>query len=217
MRDPQVRFDERDLETEPYGYRARSRLYPEARLARRPRLGRSLALPEPRTYRALPRAMQACKKRVLVVGYGNPLRGDDALGWEIAGRLATAIHDETVEVLAVSQLTPELSELISEVELVVFIDASLVGQPGSWKCQTVDPNPRSSPALGHHLTPMGLLAYAQAIFKASPRALLVSVAGDSFDCCRELTPSVAAALPAVERFVRGQIAGSKLARETTPP
>jgi hypothetical protein len=60
------------------------------------------------------------------------------------------------------------------------------------------------------VTPMSLLAYAPAIFKASPRALLVSVAGDSFDCRQGLTPSVAAALPAVERFVRGQIAGSKL-------
>jgi hypothetical protein len=67
------------------------------------------------------------------------------------------------------------------------------------------------------VTPTSLLAYAQAIFKASPRALLVSVAGDSFDCRQWVTPSVAAALPAVERFVRGQIAGSKLARETTPP
>jgi hydrogenase maturation protease len=145
------------------------------------------------------------KKRVLVIGYGNPLRGDDALGCEIAGRLASTIHDETVEVLSVNQLTPELSEFISEVELVVFIDASHVGQPGSWKCQTVDANEKSSHTLGHHLTPMSLLAYAQAIFKASPRALLVSVAGDSFECRQELTPSVAAALPAVEQFVREQI------------
>ena len=27
--------------------------------------------------------------RVLVIGYGNPLRGDDGLGWEIASGLAT--------------------------------------------------------------------------------------------------------------------------------
>jgi hydrogenase maturation protease len=150
--------------------------------------------------------MQASKNRVLIIGYGNPLRGDDALGWELAGRLAATIRDETVEVLAVSQLTPELSALISEVELVIFIDASLVGQPGSWKCQTVDPNPRSSPVLGHHLTPMSLLGYAQAIYKVSPRTLLVSVAGNSFDCRQELTPCIAAALPAVEQFVRRQIA-----------
>jgi len=146
------------------------------------------------------------KKRVLVIGFGNPLRGDDALGWEIAGRLATAVQDETVEVLALSQLTPELSELISEVELVVFIDASYLGQPGSWKCETVEPNATFSHTLGHHLTPMSLLAYAQAIFKASPHALLVSVAGGSFDCRQELTSSVVAALPAVEQFVREEIA-----------
>jgi Ni,Fe-hydrogenase maturation factor len=31
----------------------------------------------------------------------------------------------------VHQLTPELSELISKVELVVFVDACHLGQPGS--------------------------------------------------------------------------------------
>jgi hydrogenase maturation protease len=117
-------------------------------------------------------------------------------------------------VLALNQLTPDLSELISEVELVIFIDASYVGQPGSWKCETVEPNATSSHTLEHHLTPMSLLAYAQAIFKVSPRALLVSVAGDSFDCRQELTSSVAAALPAVEQFVREQISDWKLARES---
>lgn len=144
--------------------------------------------------------------RVLVIGYGNPLRGDDALGWEIADRLRQANRDETIHVLAVHQLTPELSELISQVKLAVFIDSSYVGQPGSWKCESVEPGATASTTFGHYLMPMGLLAYAQAVFKASPPALLVSVAGGCFDCCQELTPAVAAALPAVEQFVREQIA-----------
>ena len=147
--------------------------------------------------------------RVLVIGYGNPLRGDDAVGWEIANRLGATIQDETIEVLAVDQLTPELSELISEVELVVFIDASHVGQPGSWKCETVEPSATPAPSLGHHLTPCNLLAYAQAVFKANPTALLFSVAGGSFECGQELTPCVAAALPAAEEFVREQIAATR--------
>jgi len=153
--------------------------------------------------------------RVLIIGYGNPLRGDDSVGWEIAKRLATSIQNEPVEVLAVIQLTPELSEPISEVELVVFIDASHAGKPGSWTCETVQPNATSSHTLGHHLTPMSLLAYAQNIFKASPRALLVSVAGESFDCRPELTPSAAAALPAVEQFVRETVtrAGQRRSRD----
>jgi Ni,Fe-hydrogenase maturation factor len=73
-------------------------------------------------------------------------------------------------------------------------------------CEILEPNATSSNTLGHQLTPKSLLAYAQAIFKASPRALLVSVVGCSFDCRQELTHSVAIALPAVEQFVRDQIA-----------
>ena len=143
--------------------------------------------------------------RVLIIGYGNPLRGDDSLGWEVAKRLATSIQDEPVEVLALSQLTPELSEPISEVELVVFIDASHIGRPGSWACEPVKADATSLHTLGHHLTPRSLLAYTQALFNTSPRALLVSVAGGSFDCRQELTPAVANVLPAVEQFVRASI------------
>lgn len=145
--------------------------------------------------------------RVLVIGYGNPLRGDDGLGWKITSGLATTIQDETIKVLAMNQLTPELSELISEVEFVVFIDATHVGRPGSWKCETIEPKESSPQTFGHHLTPASLLDFAQAIFKASPPAVLVSVAGSCFDCGQELTPSVTAALPAVEQFVREKIAG----------
>jgi len=150
--------------------------------------------------------------RVLVIGYGNPLRGDDALGWEIARRLASANRAETFEALALHQLTPELSAYISEVEMVVFIDASRVGQPGTWKCETLKLNATSWPTFGHHLTPIGLLAYAHAIFSASPPALLISVAGGSFDCRQGLTPSVTAALPAVEKFVREQSAVTRASR-----
>jgi hydrogenase maturation protease len=138
----------------------------------------------------------------LVIGYGNPIRGDDALGPEIANGLAASIGDESFEVVALHQLAPELSELISEFGLVVFIDSSHLGRPGSWTCEVVEPDATSLPALGHHLTPMGLLAYTQALFNTSPRALLVSVAGESFDFRRELTPTVANVLPVVEQFVR---------------
>jgi hydrogenase maturation protease len=141
----------------------------------------------------------------LVIGYGNPLRGDDGLGPETAKHLAASSLDESVEILALHQLAPELSELISKVGLVVFIDSSHIGQPGSWACEVIEPDARSLPALAHDLTPKSLLTYTQAIFKASPRALLVSVVGESFDCRQELTPTVAHVLPAVEQFVRQQV------------
>jgi hypothetical protein len=50
--------------------------------------------------------------QVLIVGYGNPLRGDDGLGWRAAERLRTVIQDAGVEILALHQLTPELMETL---------------------------------------------------------------------------------------------------------
>jgi hydrogenase maturation protease len=141
----------------------------------------------------------------LVIGYGNPLRGDDALGLEIANGLAASSRNRSFEVLALHQLAPELSELISEVGLVVFIDSSYIGRPGSWACEVVEPDATSLYTLGHHLTPGGLLAYTQALFNTSPRALLVSVAGESFDFGQELSPTVANVLPVVEQLVRKNV------------
>src|SRR5215472_4005839 len=73
--------------------------------------------------------------RVLIIGYGNPLRADDGVGWRMACRLGELVRDEPFEVLAVHQLTPELAEPISRAELVIFVDASHNGLPGSWKCE----------------------------------------------------------------------------------
>ena len=41
---------------------------------------------------------------VLVLGYGNPLRGDDAVGWYAAQRLAEVVDPQRVTVLAVHSL-----------------------------------------------------------------------------------------------------------------
>ena len=43
---------------------------------------------------------------LLIIGYGNPLRGDDGFGWHAALRLREIIHDDGIEILPVHQLTP---------------------------------------------------------------------------------------------------------------
>jgi hydrogenase maturation protease len=140
------------------------------------------------------------KNRKLVIGYGNPLRGDDGLGWEVAGRLAANITDESVTIVAVHQLTPELAEAVSQAEMVIFVDASYEGKPGTWSCGEARPA-AAAHALGHHFDVPGLLAYAQALFQANPRAFVVSVAAASFECHENLTPIVDAALPEIVRHI----------------
>src|ERR1035441_2859434 len=128
------------------------------------------------------------KSRKLVIGYGNPLRGDDGLGWEVAERLAASIANESVAFMAVHQLTPELAEPVSNAEMVIFVDASYEGKPGTWRCDEVKPAPATTSALGHHFSISGLLAYARAIFQASPQAFVVSVAAESFECHNDFSP-----------------------------
>ncbi|MBW7939884.1 MAG: hypothetical protein H3C63_14095, partial [Candidatus Omnitrophica bacterium] len=49
--------------------------------------------------------------RVLVIGFGNPLRGDDGFGWEVAGQLERRLSQESsVHILTPIQLAPELAE-----------------------------------------------------------------------------------------------------------
>ncbi len=63
----------------------------------------------------------------LVIGIGNPLRGDDGVGWWLAERAeqlppATPTGSALL-VRAVQQLTPELSGELAAVRRVLFIDA----------------------------------------------------------------------------------------------
>jgi hydrogenase maturation protease len=148
------------------------------------------------------------KDRNLIIGYGNPLRGDDGVGWEVASHLAAAIPSETAHILTVHQLTPELAEPISEADLVIFIDASNVGEPGTWRCDQVKPRSTSGNSLGHHFDVAGLLAYSQAAFNATPRTLVVSVAAESFDFRDHLAPSVEGAIPEVIDYIRKIVCGA---------
>jgi hydrogenase maturation protease len=134
--------------------------------------------------------------RLLIIGYGNPLRGDDGVGWQIADPLARLAGDSAT-VFVVHQLTPELAEPISSADLVVFIDACYEGQPGTWTCETIRPDPNPSHRFSHYFTPANLLSYTYAVFGVSPKALLVSVAGSSFDYSQGLSPTVAAIVPEI--------------------
>jgi hydrogenase maturation protease len=140
-------------------------------------------------------------ERTLIVGYGNPLRGDDGIGWHVANRLTKLLNDESAQVLAVHQLTPELAEPIGEAKLVIFVDAACDGEPGSWKCERLAPDTIRSNALAHYFTPAGLLAYAEAIYQAKPEALALSVAAATFDCGEQLTARIEAVLPEVVQYI----------------
>ena len=85
----------------------------------------------------------------LVIGYGNTLRTDDAVG----PRAADVVRSWSlpgVTALAITQLTPELAELLSAVRLAIFVDARLSakGEPSGVEVRPIELSGVAS-AFGH--------------------------------------------------------------------
>ena len=126
---------------------------------------------------------------MLIIGYGNPLRGDDAFGIRAAERIPGA--------LAVHQLTPELMDPIARADRVLFLDAAAEGAPGQIRRRRVEPG-GAEPAFTHHLTPEALLAGAIALYGRAPEAEIITVCGANFSLSDRLSPAVEAALDSQE-------------------
>jgi hydrogenase maturation protease len=135
--------------------------------------------------------------KALIIGYGNPLRSDDGLGWHATRLVARELAGHDAEVITCHQLTPELAERLSQCRRAVFIDADTEGEPGEIQCRDLQPQAPASSALTHSCSPAGLLASAAALYGHCPQAVALTVSAQSFDLGESLSPAVAAALPAV--------------------
>jgi len=136
--------------------------------------------------------------RALIIGCGNPLRGDDGVASHALVHLERRPGLGDVELTSCHQLAPELAEPISRADRVIFIDArvsqSPAQTPGLVEARPVQPCAASSSAFSHHFDPPALLEYAQKLYGRRPEAFAVSVIGESFGYGEELSPSVRASL-----------------------
>jgi hydrogenase maturation protease len=130
----------------------------------------------------------------LIIGYGNPLRGDDGFGWHAAVRLREVIDDAGIEILAVQQLTPELMDPISRARRVIFIDAAVGEEPGKLTVATLETTGGPAPAFTHFATPAALLEGARSLYGAKPEALLITVVGFDFELGENLSEPMQLAL-----------------------
>ena len=142
---------------------------------------------------------------VLVIGYGNTLRGDDALGWHVADRLRKSPPPKA-EVIASHQLTPEMAEAISEAGRVVFVDAREDIAPGEIRIERLDPAQGDQAAFSHQCNPWGLLQSARVLYGVAPISLLVGVGGEDFDLGDRMSPAMTRALEETVALVKALIA-----------
>jgi hydrogenase maturation protease len=139
---------------------------------------------------------------VLVVGYGNPLRGDDGAGFNAAWLLSLDPRLQGADVLIRQQLTPELAEDVARADLVVLIDAAVGGgRPGTVSVRRVDAGQAGGTTWTHSVDPSILAVLADELYGRVPPIMLVSVEAASMEPGRRLSSSVARALPEIVETV----------------
>ncbi len=144
---------------------------------------------------------------ILIIGYGNPLRSDDAIGQYVAQAMQQRLRHTRLQVHTTYQLTPELVSLISSAQLVIFIDALMGGIPGEILYSQVSPAWNSG-SLTHHVTPGSLLAASAELYGTTPKGILISIAGAAFNYGCELSPELQEKFPAITDQVKAIIENS---------
>ncbi|HMK43352.1 MAG TPA: hydrogenase maturation protease [Dissulfurispiraceae bacterium] len=129
-------------------------------------------------------------QKILVIGYGNPLRGDDGFGVYASEQLQRILKDDSVNILTVHQLGPELAEDVSEADFIIFMDVHLSSHVGEQRCRRVFLDGSMPLTFSHHMKPGALLACAQAIYGTHPQAVMISVGSNLFDHGPMLSPIV---------------------------
>ncbi len=142
--------------------------------------------------------------RTLVLGWGNPGRGDDGLGPALAGIIEAQAGDGlTVE--SDYQLQVEDAAEIARHDRVVFVDADRSG-PEPFSCRRLAPAETGLSFTSHSVSPGALLKLAGELFGKEPEAWLVGIRGYAFDTFDETLSSRACVnLAATADFVRSAL------------
>lgn len=124
--------------------------------------------------------------RILIIGFGNPLRGDDGVGPIVAHRFAGRHPD--VECLTTLQLHPEHADAMRGHETVVFIDASVAKtEVGIMPIVAQESDHWTA---GHSGTPAALSALCSSMYPDPPgRVFLLEIPAHSLDFGQRLSPA----------------------------
>lgn len=144
---------------------------------------------------------------ILVFAYGNPSRGDDALGPQLIERLEARRRSgglPGVELLTDFQLQVEHAlDLVGKAR-VIFADAG-VTTPEPFDFAPLGPAQDASYTT-HAMSPQAVLrVFEQIMCRPPPPAWLLAIRGYSFELGSPLSPAAAANLAHAERFLLEEI------------
>ena len=154
--------------------------------------------------------------RSLLIGFGNMDRADDGVALYVINAVrrrlgqASLPEDDTgldslgdgVDTVFLSQLTPELAEIMKDYDQILFIDAHVCEDADDLHCRPVRPE-AAALTFTHHISPAMMLALLQALYQRQPAGYLVSIRGYDFDFHRNLSPHTQSLVePAVDHILQ---------------
>lgn len=164
-------------------------------------------------------------KRILIVGLGNPILGDDGVGWEVAQAVAAlpemAKHP-LVEVDCLSLGGLSLMERLIGYERAIIIDAiqtraGRAGEVYGFPLPALPDFSAGHTTAAHDTSLQTALQVGQAMGAQLPDQIdIVAIeAPRVYDFCTQLSPAVAAAVPVAVAAVLAALISPKVTAPTT--
>jgi hydrogenase maturation protease len=151
--------------------------------------------------------------KTLVIGLGNPILGDDGVGWVVAEKVMHALVDpQSVEVDFASLGGLSLMERLTGSEKVILIDSIFTGQKpvgtvSSFRLADLPDLNAGHSASAHDTSLHNALMVGRSMdinLPADEQVFIVAVEAENvYDFTEELSPAVAGAVPGAVSTVLG--------------
>jgi len=156
--------------------------------------------------------------KTLVLGIGNPILGDDGIGFHIAQELAEKIKDENIEVKATTVNGLNLLELIAGYDKLIVIDAIMTEDGKAGEIYKLKPEGIGEPACStistHHLNLANTIELGKRIFpEEMPEEVTIFAVGTQqvAKVTEEMTEKVREAIPKIVSLVLEEISSTSVA------
>lgn len=143
--------------------------------------------------------MKECKIKVIVIGIGNDLRGDDGIGKEFIQNF----NFEDVDKFYVPFLDIDIVEKVKEYDIVIFVDASV--KEDSFKLSKIEKD-KSKSVFSHYLSYKDVIALVNNFYNPNTCGYILEIGGQDFDykncLSNKAKDNVQKALKFLKRFLK---------------
>ena len=145
--------------------------------------------------------------KILIYGYGNPCRQDDALGVRLTENIEQWIKNENISNVDVDcnyQLNIEDSEKISHYDVVIFADASAENIDDFIYTQ-VNPDDATIEFTMHAVSPAFVLDLCKKLYGKCPTTFLLHIKGYEWDFTEKISDEATLNLTKATSFLKEKI------------